>query len=180
MVEYIWQLENWTQFHFDVERVLPELSKFRKKQGYFLCHVYELGFEKELHAYAKIVEEDALKTSAIEGITLDKKGVRSSVARHLGLEQAGLRQANHETDGLVTVLLDAVYNYAKPLDKKGYALGTDFYCPMFSPGLLKLRLESIEIRKCNLYQVAMEKKKSIFEPLSRKMCPGRCRISFSF
>ncbi len=138
MVEYIWQLENWTQFPYDVERVLPVLSAFRKKQGYFLRHVYELGFENELHAYAKIVEEDALKTSAIEGITLDKEGVRSSIAAHLGLEQAGLRQASHEVDGLVTVLLDAVHNYAKPLDKKMLCAWHRLLFPSAYVGLSKI------------------------------------------
>lgn len=118
MPHYIWELENWTDFPYDTDCVLPVLSKFRKKQGYFLRTVFELGFENELQAYAKIVEEDALETSAIEGETLDREGVRSSVARHLGLERAGLREASHEVNGLVTVLLDAVHNHLQPLNKK--------------------------------------------------------------
>lgn len=138
MVQYIWELENWTQFPFNAERVLPELSAFRKKQGYFLRHVYELGFENELHAYAKIIEEDALKTSAIEGITLDREGVRSSIATHLGLEQAGFRQANHETEGLVTVLLNAVHNYAQPLNKKRLCTWHKLLLPNSPFGLSKI------------------------------------------
>lgn len=118
MPHYIWELENWTDFSYHADSVLPVLSKFRKKQGYFLRTVFELGFENELQAYAKIVEEDALETSAIEGETLDREGVRSSVARQLGLEQAGLREASHEVNGLVSVLLDAVHTYAQPLNKE--------------------------------------------------------------
>lgn len=118
MPHYIWERKNWTDFPYNADEVLPALSVLRKKQGYFLRHIDELGFENELHAYARIVEEDALKTSAIEGVTLDREGVRSSIARHLGLERAGLREASYEANGLVTVLLDAVHNYGQPLTKK--------------------------------------------------------------
>jgi Fic family protein len=41
--------------------------------------------------------------------------VRSSVARRLGLQEAGLPPASRSVDGLVQVLLDATQNHKKPL-----------------------------------------------------------------
>ncbi len=117
MPQYIWQHENWTAFSYNAEAVLPVLSRFRKKQGYFLRQIHELGFTDELNTYAKILEEEAVQTSAIEGIVLNREGVRSSIANHLGIAQAGLREATREMHGLVTVLLEAVHNYLQPLDK---------------------------------------------------------------
>lgn len=152
MPHYIWELENWTDFPYDVNEVLPALSVFRKKQGYFLRQIYELGFENELHAYAKIVEEDALKTSAIEGVTLDREGVRSSVARHLGLERGGLREASHEINGLVTVLLDAVHSYTAPLTKKSLCAWHTLLFPAGNSGFAKISVG--EYRKTQMQVIS--------------------------
>jgi len=56
-----------------------------------------------------------LQTSAIEGHSLDPDSVRSSVARRLGLPEAGLAKPDHYADGLVDILLDATVNYNQRL-----------------------------------------------------------------
>lgn len=112
---YIWQSENWTTFHFDAAALLQPLAAARKNQGRLLGAMEDLGFDDSLRACAASLEEDAVQTAAIEGETLDREGVRSSIAQHLGLPQAGLRGANRAADGLVQVLLDATRNYEPPL-----------------------------------------------------------------
>jgi Fic family protein len=59
--------------------------------------------------------EDVLKSSEIEGDRLDKEQVRSSVARHLGLDIGGLLPADRHVEGVVDMMLDATQNYADPL-----------------------------------------------------------------
>jgi Fic family protein len=54
---------------------------------------------------------DALTTSAIEGEALPPDEVRSSIARRLGLDVAGLVPSTREVDGVVTMLLDATQRY---------------------------------------------------------------------
>ena len=112
---YIWQLENWQDFHFDADTLLQPLAVARKNQGRLLGVMEDLGFDDSLRASAVSLEEDAIQTAAIEGETLDREGVRSSIAKHLGLPQAGLRVADRAVDGLVQVLLDATRNYDTPL-----------------------------------------------------------------
>lgn len=112
---YIWQLENWQDFHFDADMLLQPLAVARKNQGRLLGVMEDLGFDDSLRASAVSLEEDAIQTAAIEGETLDREGVRSSIAKHLGLPQAGLRVADRAVDGLVQVLLDATRNYDTPL-----------------------------------------------------------------
>lgn len=112
---YIWQLENWQDFHFDADKILQPLAVARKNQGRLLGVMEDLGFDDSLRAYAVSLEEDALQTAAIEGETLDRERVRSSIAKHLGLPEAGLRAADRAVDGLVQVLLDATRNYDTPL-----------------------------------------------------------------
>ena len=112
---YIWQSENWRSFRFDANTLLQPLAVARKKQGRLLGIMEDLGFDDSLRASAVSLEEDAIQTAAIEGETLDREGVRSSIAKHLGLPQAGLRVADRAVDGLVQVLLDATRNYRPPL-----------------------------------------------------------------
>jgi hypothetical protein len=49
-----------------------------------------LGFAFRAEAVPETLTEDVLKSSEIEGELLNKKQVRSSIARRLGMELAGL------------------------------------------------------------------------------------------
>jgi len=51
--------------------------------------------------------EDVLKSSEIEGEKLDRGQVRSSIARRLGIEIAGLTTADRNVVGVVEMMLDA-------------------------------------------------------------------------
>jgi len=74
-----------------------------------------LGFQLRTEATLLTLTEDALKTSEIEGEVLDPEGVRSSLARRLGLEAAGLRPVDRMADAIAGVVLDATRNYADSL-----------------------------------------------------------------
>ena len=117
MSQYLWQSPQWPNFIWNSDALLRPLSELRKRQGRFLRAMEDLGFEDNLRAYAVAVEEDAIQTAAIEGENLDREGVRSSIAHHLGLPSVGLRPADRAVDGLVEVLLDATHNHAQPLTK---------------------------------------------------------------
>lgn len=77
-----------------------------------------LGLDFKLQAQGVILEREVLETAAIEGEKLDPESVRSSVAHHLGLSAAGLRNPDHRTNGVVAVLLDAARHYNKPLTEE--------------------------------------------------------------
>ena len=118
MPQYFWQSTEWPQFRWDAEALLQPLAGLRKIQGRFLGVISDLGFVEGLQASALAVEEDVIQTAAIEGETLDREEVRSSIALHLGLPTAGLRFANRAADGLVRVLLDATRNHPQPLTEE--------------------------------------------------------------
>lgn len=117
MKEYIWQQNQWPQFSWNSEVLLIPLASARKKQGAFLEAMSRLGFEESLEAWSKVMEEDTIQTSAIEGEKLDREGVRSSVAEHLGVPSAGFCGSNRKIDGIVQILCDAVHNRDTPLDE---------------------------------------------------------------
>lgn len=115
MIHYIWQEEKWPLFIWRSDRVIDALSLCNFKRGQLLGRVTSLGMELGLEAQAEVLAAEVLQTSAIEGQTLDPNSVRSSVARRLGLPNAGLAGHDRYTEGLVDVLLDATVNYNQPL-----------------------------------------------------------------
>jgi Fic family protein len=117
MPDYVWENPNWPIFFWNSEVLLQPLADVRKHQGCFLRTMEDIGFKDSLNAYAVTIEEDTIQTAAIEGEVLDREGVRSSVAIHLGLLHAGLRKADRAVDGLVEVLLDAANNHETILEK---------------------------------------------------------------
>ena len=117
-MKYIWQKDNWTDFRWQSKLLLNPIGKARLCQGKLLSKVRALGMNLGQEAQAEILVEETVKTAAIEGETLNRGSVRSSVARHLGLPAAGLPAAERHVDGLVDVLLDATAHYDKPLSAK--------------------------------------------------------------
>ncbi len=116
MVKYIWQSDSWPELTWDSEALLSLLGQARLAQGELLGRVKRLGFDLGGEAQADILTEEAIKTAAIEGESLNPQMVRSSVARHLGLPAAGLVSVVRPVDGLVEVILDATQKYDKLLN----------------------------------------------------------------
>ena len=113
---YIWQFPTWPEFRWDSTVLLKLLGDCRFQQGSLLAQMRELGFEVQQQARAEVLIEEALKTSEIEGVRLDMRAVRSSVARRLGLPSAGMPEVNNSlADGVVEILLDATQNHGRKL-----------------------------------------------------------------
>lgn len=111
MPHFIWQRPQWPALNWDSAALLSPLADCRKRQGMLLEKLRTIGLEDNLRTEAAVLEEDAIQTSAIEGESLDRERVRSSVATHLGLAHGGLRPADRATHGLVQILLDATRNH---------------------------------------------------------------------
>ena len=67
----------------------------------------EVRFGLGLELQAEVLTSEGVATAAIEGESLNRDAVRSSVARRLGLPTAGLPPAPRHVDGLVEMLMDA-------------------------------------------------------------------------
>ncbi len=74
-----------------------------------------LGFPLQQEAVLQTLTEDVVKTSDIEGETLDAVQVRSSIARRLGIDVGGIETADRQVEGVVEMMLDATRNYDRPL-----------------------------------------------------------------
>jgi len=118
MAKYIYQYEQWPNFTWDDTGINAILGKVRHLQGKILGQMLSLGFSINEDALLSTLTMDVLKTSEIEGETLNYEQVRSSIARRLGLEYAGMVSANREVEGVVEMMLNATQNYQEPLNEE--------------------------------------------------------------
>ena len=105
----------WPQLAFDAGRLSFKLADIRHRQGRLLGRMDELGFKFKQEATLSTLTNDVVKSSAIEGEYLNPKEVRSSVARRLGVEFAGLVPTSRDVDGIVEMMLDATQQFAGTL-----------------------------------------------------------------
>ena len=93
----------------------PLLAALRLRQGRFLGRMEGLGFALRNTAELESRTLEAIKSSEIEGEILSPNKVRSSIARKLGLDIAGLLPSDRRVDGVVDMTLDATRNFSEPL-----------------------------------------------------------------
>ena len=91
------------------------LASVRHRQGRLMGRMEALGFALREQAVLQTLTQDVLDTSLIEGETLDREQVRSSLARRLGLDMGALTPADRHVDGVVEMMLDATQRYGDPL-----------------------------------------------------------------
>jgi Fic family protein len=115
---YIHEIIKWPDFYWDKEAILPLLTSIHHKQGHLKGFMEAFGFELRDETSLQALTQDVLKSTEIEGENLDKDQVRSSIARHLGLDIAGLIPSDRHVDGVVEMMLDATQNFKKPLTKE--------------------------------------------------------------
>lgn len=115
MPRYIYQQKGWPHFTWVEDRFTPLLIEVRHKQGKLLGQMEGLGFSLQAEANLQTLTSDVIKSSEIEGEVLDVEQVRSSIARRLGLDIAGVVQVDRNVEGIVEMMLDATQNYKAPL-----------------------------------------------------------------
>ena len=115
---WIWQYAGWPHFCWSNDSVIGPLARVREKQGRLLGLMNSLGLDTQSTSSLDVMTEDVLRNSEIEGLLLNPNHVRSSVARHLGLDTAGLPMPDHYTEGVVQVMLDAVQHSDAPLTEQ--------------------------------------------------------------
>ena len=115
---YLHERPDWPEFTWDASAIAHELAAIRHRQGRLLGRMEALGFDLRSEAGLAVLTSDVVKSSAIEGEKLDPNEVRSSLARRLGLDFAGLPRPSRDVEGVVEMLLDATRSSAAPLTQE--------------------------------------------------------------
>lgn len=120
---YIWEQRNWPRFEWDESVLRPTLDALRLLQGRVLGKTEAVHGQADLDVEMDALIQNAIRTSEIEGELLDVGSVRSSVARQLGLEQAGVSaRTTPESEALVELLLQSTHQLDEPLSREQLCL----------------------------------------------------------
>jgi Fic family protein len=136
---YIHELKNWPVFRWNTKRLAGPLAGVRHRQGRLTGHMEALGFRLQQEAVFETLTADVLKTSEIEGEKLDAEQVRSSLARHLGIDIGALKPADRKVDGVVEMMLDATGHYDEPLTEERLFAWHSALFPTGRSGMTKIR-----------------------------------------
>jgi len=128
---WVHEHQNWPNFTWDMESLASKLADIRHRQGRLLGRMEGLGFELKCEASLSTLTNDVVKSSAIEGENLNPEEVRSSIARRLGIDIAGLIPASRDIEGIVEMMLDATQQFSKPLTKDRFF---DWHAALFPTG----------------------------------------------
>ena len=107
MAKYIYEYSSWPNFTWNENEIQELLGKVRYLQGKIFGQISSLGFSIKEETILSALTLDVLKSSEIEGETLNYEQVRSSIARKLGLKYAGMIYSDRYVEGVVEMMLDA-------------------------------------------------------------------------
>ena len=99
-----------------------------------------LGFPLRQEATLQALTEETVKSSEIEGEALDVEQVRSSIARRMGIDMAGVDVVDRRVEGIVEMTLDATQNYEQPLTPERLFGWHASLFPTGRSGMRKLRV----------------------------------------
>ena len=111
---YIHQHKSWPKFVWRDAELLPALAGVRYREGLLLGRMQALGFAFRSEAGLANLATEVIASSAIEGIIFDPAGVRSSIARRMGIAAADA-PASREVEGAVDMMIDATQCFSAPL-----------------------------------------------------------------
>lgn len=115
---YIYQQKEWPNFLWNEKQLLSLLGEVRHLQGRLLGKMEALGFELQNEAVLETLTIEVIKSTEIEGEILNPEQVRSSIARRLGIEYAGLVNPDRNVEGIVDMMFDATRKYIQPLSRE--------------------------------------------------------------
>ncbi len=108
----------WPEYRWDASAFAAELADVHRRRGALMMAMATLGFDARREAVLGVIVEDVTRSSEIEGESLNEAQVRSSVARRLGMDHAGLPEPARDVEGVVEMTLDATQRFDAPLNEE--------------------------------------------------------------
>ena len=163
MLKYIYKYKNWTNFTWRETEINAIFGEVRNLQGRIIGQMNTLGFAAKEEANLTTLTLDVIKSSEIEGEKLNYDQVRSSIARRLGINVAGLVHSNRNVEGVVEMMLDATQNFKKPLTNKRLFGWHSALFPTGHSGIHKIEVGRYRSGEMQIVSGAMGKEKIHYE-----------------
>ena len=109
-----WQQSDWPRFRFEPGRLKDQELAFRHQAGVVVGAYSHLDMDAQREVTVGLLSEDAISTSAIEGETLERASVQSSLRKQFGLaHQAHVPPAEQ---GIAELAVDLYTTFADALE----------------------------------------------------------------
>ena len=171
MLKYIYEHKHWTGFTWDDKAINTVFGEVRLMQGKIIGQMNALGFSAKEEATLTALTLDVVKSSEIEGEMLNYDQVRSSIARRLGINTAGLVPGSRHIEGVVEMMLDATQRYNLPLTEKRLFGWHAALFPTGHSGPYEIEVGKYRTGKMQVVSGAMGKEKVHYEAVK----PGRVK-----
>ena len=168
MTKYIYQHKNWINFTWDYSKIAVVLGEVRNLQGKLSGTMNTLGFSLKSEAMLETLTLDIMKSSEIEGEKLNRKQVRSSIAKRLGLEIGGLDTIDRNVEGVVEMLLDATQNYMQDLSEDRLLGWHSALFPSGRSGMYKIEVGKYRTGEMQVVSGAIGQEKVHYEAVEAK------------
>ena len=169
MAKYIYEHINWTDFEWQDKAINALFGEVRLMQGKLIGHMNALGFSAKEEATLSTLTLDVVKSSEIEGELLNYDQVRSSIARRLGINTAGLVPSSRHIEGVVEMMLDATQRHALPLTEKRLCGWHAALFPTGYSGPYQIEVGRYRTGEMQVVSGAMGKEKVHYEAIKPEM-----------
>jgi Fic family protein len=169
MAKYIYEHRNWTKFTWQDKVINAVFGEVRLMQGKIIGQMNALGFSAKEEATLIALTLDVVKSSEIEGELLNHDQVRSSIARRLGINTAGLVPSNRHIEGIVEMMLDATQRHTLPLTEKRLLGWHAALFPTAYSGPYKIEVGRYRTAEMQVVSGAMGKEKVHYEAVKPQL-----------
>ena len=169
MAKYIYEHPKWTDFSWQDKAINAVFGEVRMMQGKIIGQMNALGFSVKEEATLTALTLDVVKSSEIEGELLNYEQVRSSIARRLGINTAGLVPSNRHIEGVVEMMLDATQRHTLPLTEKRLFGWHAALFPTGYSGPYEIEVGQYRTGEMQVVSGAMGKEKVHFEALKPEL-----------
>jgi Fic family protein len=116
-MNYLWQHPDWPNFQYDSQAIHDLLYSYAIESSKLAATVVGLPDHLEQEANIDLIVSEAIETMAIEGESLDRPSVVSSIKNQLGLNQPLEPLKNPKATQITALLLTVREHLNKPLSK---------------------------------------------------------------
>lgn len=109
-----WQLSGWPDFIRDRQNLAAREARFLEQAGLLIGTSRHVSDEDRIELGISVMSLEAIDTSQIEGETLDRASVQSSIQRALGLK-AARTSARPAESGIADMMVDLLQTTGDPL-----------------------------------------------------------------